>query len=203
MKIDSKTGLPVLELNEIEESLDRIEESWADCAAGFRPDSIYRRSRLGGRLSIRGLGLIVVHELLEDLRMDFEGGDSSALYDVLKLCLAENLPLPYWASEGLLRAMNRVDKTPALSMHTALGLDERYPLTEKRARATRHDWQAALELWGLVQAHPKYRTAPTTAVREVLKSNRHLPFSPRKADEMFKMVDRIQARAINTIHRSK
>ena len=205
MKIDPRTGFPVLEFNEDEDSLDKIEESWADCAAGFRSTAIYRQTRKDGRLSIRGEGLIGVHEQLEDQRQDYERGDTAALYNVLRQCLQENLPLPYWASAGLLKVMDRVDKEPGLSLHAAIGLEKRYPIQKTRAQVARRDWDVAVQLWGLVRAHPDYKPfAPNTKpIRDVLKANPQLPFCPRKADEKFKMVDRIQARAIRTSLRSR
>lgn len=194
----------MVDFTEGEAALDRLEEAWADCAAGFRPGA--RQIRQGGGHGFRVLSLLTVHELMEDWRKDYEAGDVSALYNVLRDCLKENLPLPYWAAEGLLKIMARVDQEPGLSLHSALGLDSRYPLSsQSKGWKSRRDWGAARELWGLVCQHPKYSPLKpnTAAVREVLKANPRLPFSPRSADAAFRMVDRIQSRAIKTIRRSR
>lgn len=206
MKIDPQTGFPALEFNDTEESLDRIEEAWADCAAGFRPDAIYRQTRRNGRHSIRCQGLIAVHELLENHRRDHESGERSAVYDALKQCLEENLPLPYWAADGLLRAMQRVNDEPGLSLHVALGLDSRYPLTKKKAFTSRRDWKVAVELWGLVRVHQKeHGSSLDAAIRAVRESRPDIAVKvcKRKAHELFHMVDRIQSPAIAAIKRSR
>jgi len=204
MRIDPRTGFPVLEFTEDEHALDRLEESWADCAGAFR--SGWRQVRRGGRLGYRCLSLLQVHELLEDWRKDYEQGNVSALYSVLKQCLEENLPLPYWAADGLLKAMRRVNDEHGLSLHTALGLDERYPLTEKKARTARRDWRVAVEMWGLVRLHQKeHRSSLNAAICAVRKVRPDIAaaIGQRKAYDAFKMVDRIQSRAINTLHKAR
>lgn len=196
--------LPEIEFTPDEHELDRLCESWANCAAGFRTGS--RRIRRADGTHFRIFSLITVHEQFEVHRRNYEKGDQSALFNALKLTLEENLPAPLWLADALTAVIGKVDEQPGLSLHTAMGLDKRYPLTTKKATTSRRNWNVSAELYGLVRAHQReHHSSISAAIAAVRASNQHIRavFSQRKAYDAFKQVERVQQPMLTAISRSR
>lgn len=194
--------LPRVQFTERERYLDRLEEAWADAAHALRSGMPYRQTRRG-KLQVQTRTLLRIHTYLENLRAAYANGDKTALFDALKVCLEENLPLPYWAANGLLVAMSDIAGKPGLSLHAALDLGARYPLTRTRAKSSQKSWENAVRMWEFVCQHPAYPAHYTTAIREVLKAHPELPFSPRKAHGLFKRVELAQTKYHGKIGRCR
>ena len=201
MKIDR---IPEIDFTPAEQEIDHLCENWADCAAGFRLGD--RRIRRADGTHFRCFGLLTVHELFEVHRQNFENGDRAALFNALRLTLEENLPAPLWLADALTSVMDKFDKQPGLSLHTAMGLDSRYPLTAKKANTNRRNWNVSVELWGLVRVHQKeHGSSVSGAIADVLASNPRIKatFSQRKAYDAFMQVDRVQSPALTAVRRSR
>jgi hypothetical protein len=188
---ETDDDFPEIEFTGLEEEVDRVEESWADCAAGFRAGLKAvnsRRTRMEGRDIPLRRSLLEVHEMLEKHRRDLASGRNEAgLFDVMLLCAEENLPLPYWAADALFDIESDLMEIPMYSLHEAFGLNERYPLTEKKAiKAQRNRW-IARQFYNLVRSHPQRWISLDAAIRDVLNENPEIAcvFSVRKATDVF------------------
>lgn len=186
---------PFLEqiLNEDERLLSRIEQSWGDCAAGFRT-GIRAKRNPKKHDEIRGLGLLNIHETLEVHRKAFEAGDMSHLLWALRLCLVENLPPPYWCADGILERLSKVENEVS-SLHDLFGLSELgFKANGKSGLNYRKRQKQALDLyvkvWELKALKPAI--SKEAAIREVIKKF-NLPFRQGTARKLFDEKEREQA----------
>lgn len=131
-------------LSEDEQQLANLEQSWADCAHGFFGDRFMRKEK---SFSIKCLSLPVIHSELENVhRKNFMAGDPSALLWALRLCLRENLPVPYWCADEILKRIEKVATEPC-SLHDLFGLSRRLPANGKKAKNIRVREEQALILY--------------------------------------------------------
>ena len=183
-------------LSDNEETLSRLQQSWADCVHGFNTGVRLKRDRN----QMRGLSLLTINEELEMFRKQYENGDAAALLWAMRTCLQENLPAPYWCADGIMERLEKVTKEPC-SLHDIFGLAKQFPTTGKKAANSRKQGEQAFELWWRVwklKASDKAlsKEAAIQAVRKV-----YLPFiSQRTARTLFDRKETEQA-ALRKAHR--
>jgi Lhr-like helicase len=103
----------------------------------------------------------------------------------MTLCAEENLPLPAWAAEHFLKRVELMGLIPGYSLHDALGLSTRYPLSEKLSAKKQQDRFNAQKLYMLLRGHPQRFTSLTAAIKDVLSKNPDLPYSVSTARRRF------------------
>ena len=174
-----------------EDFLSRLEPSWADFIAAMRSGNRYRRRR--GTLAFLSQNMTQVEENLRAHRKTFDAGDKSALLWALRTCCEENVPLPYWAADGFIDVIKRLEKKPE-SLPTLLGLEKPESGSEsKQAQIDRARLRQSADLW--VDATVLMRKGMTrdAALKKLLAENK-FPFKLRKAIQLFEETDVIQRR---------
>lgn len=169
-------------LNEEEQALSRLEQSWGDCACGFRTQWRCRRDT---KQRISNLTHLALHEELEVHHLAYKTGDAAALLWALRLCLIENLPPPYWCADGVLEKLGKLESS-ATSLHDLFGL-ERHGFKQGKSglNAIARRKQAAdlySKVWRLKAEKPDI--SKEAALREVRKKY-HLGISQGKARQLF------------------
>lgn len=132
----------IFPLTEDELELARIQQSWADCAHGFSTGVRLKRDSN----QMRGQSLLMVNELLNLYKKQYEDGDAASLLWALRTCLEENLPAPYWCADGITERIERVTKEPC-SLHDVFGLSKQFPAYGKKAANSRKQGEQTFELW--------------------------------------------------------
>jgi hypothetical protein len=169
-------------LNDEEQALSRLEQSWGDCACGFRTQWRCRRDT---KQRIFNLTHLVLHEELEVRHLAYRNGDAAALLWALRLCLRENIPPPYWCSDGVLEKLDKLENN-ATSLHDLFGL-ERHGFKQGKSglNAIARRKQAAdlyVKVWRLKAEKPGI--SKEAALREVIKKY-NLGISHGKARQLF------------------
>lgn len=185
-----------------ENDLVGICESWADFTRRIR-------TGVGGRVDghraiIRGASLGEVASMFDVFRRRFESGEKAALMDALRFAADENVPMPYWVSDGLLGALASLE-TANVSLHDVFGFEDRYPLTEKSRRKAIQDRKLQSKLYFEVGRLMRDGMGKTEAIEAACQS---LPIQPRKAWDLFsrieaRMEEAIAARSGRRLHKSK
>lgn len=183
-----------------ENELLALQQSWADWSRALRT-GVRARVKSGAmesNYSFRGGSLAQVSALLDVHRESFTKGEKSALVDALRLTSEENVPLPYWLTDGILAALAEVERDPNSTMHSAFGMESRFPISKakggKRARKARLDWEVKVKLYmdaSLLIAQGQM--GKVAAIRSVTSG---LPIQFRKAFEWFNEMDARQKKML-------
>ena len=123
-----------------------LEESWADYVRALRT-GLLARVRDGGKSVSIAPGATQMSAELGVYRGNYEAGDRAALIDALRLVCRYNVPLPYWAADGILSSLNDLDATPGTTLHSVFDMVRRYPVSPKRGRKERDDWRTKQRLY--------------------------------------------------------
>lgn len=184
--------------DEREQALSRLEPAWAKAAHALRTD--VRFGHPEG--SLRGMGLIQLHQILEVHRRRFEAGDTLQLLQAVERCAEENVPLPQWLALAYCQALRSFLQAggPAsldLVFHSpALPTD-----TPKKAAAARQDWLLAGHIlravWDAVRLDDSLHSLDE-ALERVLSLNR-FGVGKTKARELFNMAERNQIEYLRAI----
>ena len=126
-------------LNERESAVNELDPAWAAFARRMRTHVHHRRDPRRGLESIGCQDLREVAAMLEALRESADRGEKAAVFDALLLAASEGVPLPYWLAEAVCRwpaALSNIRPRAAKppNLHTALGLQHRYPLSLAAAK---------------------------------------------------------------------
>lgn len=185
--------LGISPLSEEEHQLAKLEQSWADCAHGFSSGDRFKRTE--ENISIRCSSLIEIHSELEEVhRKNFMAGDSSALIWALRLCLNENLPVPYWCTEEILKRIEKVCTEPC-SLHDLFGLTRTLPATGKKAKNIRAREEQALILYARVwQMKAADKSISKEAAIQATRREHFLFISQRTARALFDSKEAEQAK---------
>lgn len=198
--------LPVIPpFDDDEKELSALELSWADYQRGLRTGVRARVSPDKERVNIRGQALAQVHALLEENRKEFESGDKAALIGALRTVCQENVPLPYWLSDGILCALAALHENPDTSLHHVFGMEKIYPYpttqNRKRSLKARADWKTKLELYGrasvLIHVDKMKKTA---AIRKAIEG---LPIQFRTAFDWYNELDTRQQKYLRALRGEK
>lgn len=192
-------GMSLPPLNDDEAQLDRLEASWADFLYGLR---VARALRDPARPRLALRGLIEIHEELEGLRLQHDGGDRSAIFYAVLLCARENVPMPYWLAEQVRRIGEAlyVPGSPGAvqpNLHDLFGMERVLPSSGIRGYKARRDVRLQHELYFAAATIRRRRPGCSVdaAVRQACADLR-FPYSIRKARMMFDAQAAIQRRAI-------
>lgn len=197
--------LPVIPpFDDDEKELSALELSWADWQRGLRTGFRVRISPDGNNVTIKMPADKVV-ALLEVNKLDFESGDRSALITALQTVCQENVPLPYWLSDGILSALAALHENPDTSLHHVFGMEKTYPYpttqNRKRSLKARADWKTKLELYGrasvLIHVDKMKKTA---AIRKAIEG---LPIQFRTAFDWYNELDTRQQKYLRALRGEK
>lgn len=182
---------PENHFDERERALNRLEPAWAKAAHALRTD--LRFGHPAG--SLRGLGLIQLHECLEVYRLRFEAGDSLGLLQAVAVCSEENVPLPEWLALAFSKALQTfLEPGGPASLDAVFHSPSRSTATPKKAAAARQDWLLANQIWTAVWDVVNRDAALCSldgALKLVLSSSR-FGVGMTKARELFNMAERNQ-----------
>lgn len=178
--------------NESEQEISRIEQSWGDCAHGFRTGVRWSWRPEGDTLHMQSL--LEVHELLEVYRAQFEEGDQSAILWAIRECARQNLPLPYWCATGF---QERIGSFVSF-VSKSVTLDEVFDVSRKLPAGKRgqnvrlassQSVRLYVRVWKIHAKEPRLsKDACIRRAREELK----LPMCQRKATTLFNERERQQ-----------
>lgn len=176
------------ELNENENLLSNIERSWADCANGFRTGN-----RFKGNSTLMTRDLVTIHETLEVHQNAFIEGEQEHLLWALRLCLSENLPIPYWCSIEIIKRINQVTKEPC-SLHDLFGLNTNYPAYGKKANNRRAKNIMERELYFYTRRYMlEHHVSKDVAISAIIKKYFPCRIQKRSARISFDKIEREQA----------
>lgn len=175
-----------------------LEESWADYVRALRT-GLLARVRDGGNSVSIAPGAAQISAQLGVYRNDYEAGDRAALIDALRLVCKHNVPLPYWAADGILASLNELDSNSGATLHSVFGMAGRYPVSQKRGRKERDNWLVKQKLYmavsWLVQAEGM---AKGKAIQKAISAER-LPVCVRKAHDWYAEVEAIQKKHLRAM----
>ncbi len=179
----------VPEYDDGECSLLALQESWADFARALRVGTNVRV--LPGRIRFFG-GAREVSAILDVYQRQFDAGDKSALIRALKWACEQNVILPYWAADGILAALDRLEKNPGETLHSVFGIERVYPESLGRARKARRDQKTKLRLYGRTAMLMASSGLGKVAAIERAIAEERLPIRFRTAFKWFNEMDRQQ-----------
>jgi hypothetical protein len=115
------------DLNEQEQYLSNIQQSWADAAnnwrtIGERAERV-RRNKTGNIDSISFDELLKFNEKLEVWEKEYKAGDSACLLWAMRACMEQMLPTPYWVTDGFLQKIKELEAKP-VSLHDLFRLNK-------------------------------------------------------------------------------
>lgn len=175
-----------------------LEESWADYVRALRT-GLLARVRDGGKSVSMAPGATQISAELGVYRTDYEAGDRAALIDALRLVCRYNVPLPYWAADGILASLKELDTTPGATMHSVFDMLRRYPVSPKRGRKERDDWRTKQRLYmaasWLIKAEGM---AKGKAIQKAIADEK-LPVGVRKAHDWYAEVEAIQTKHLRAM----
>jgi hypothetical protein len=169
-----------------------LQESWADCSRALRTG--YRARLKPDSVSVRCGSLAQVSAEIDVYREDFQAGSRVALIDALRTACVENVPLPYWAADGILAALAELNANPAATLHSVFGMGKRYPTSKKKAVKERAEWKVKQRLYmraSLLIAHENM--GKVAAIKKAIADER-LPVGFRNAFAWFNEMDDLHQR---------
>lgn len=181
-----------------------LEESWADYVRALRT-GLLARVRDGGKSVSMAPGATQISAELGVYRTDYEAGDRAALIDALRLVCRYNVPLPYWAADGILESLNELDAKPDATLHSVFGMENRYPVSAKRdprfkgGEKARAEWRTKQRLYmavsWLIQAKGM---AKGKAIQKAIADEK-LPVCVRNAHDWYAEVEAIQQKHLRAM----
>lgn len=189
---------PYLRYEDAEREFLALEESWADYVRALRT-GLLARVRDGGKSVSIAPDAAQMSAQLGVYRDDYAQGDRAALIDALRLVCQNNVPLPYWAADGILESLKELDTNPVATLHSVFGMAPRYPVSPKRGRKGRDDWRTKQRLYmavsWLIQAEGM---AKGKAIQKAIADEK-LPVCVRKAHDWYAEVEAIQQKHLRAM----
>lgn len=176
--------------DEDERLLAQLEQSWADHHRGLRTGFRVRVQGDGAK-SMRAGSLAQVAAEMSRLKAEFDNGDKSAVMRALEYSAIENVPIPYWAGDGLGEILKTV-RNAETDLHRAFDFHNTYPTSPKRSKSYRQDRETMFKLYVAVGDRIDAGMNKTAAIRDAVKS---LPIQFRKAFRLYNEMDERQKAA--------
>lgn len=131
-------------------TLAALEPSWADFLYALR--TARRIVRVPSKRGVRMRGYDKLHRIFEDYRQQLGEGRRAAVFYALVMCADENVPMPYWLADEVIRIAAEVLREPSRDerpkgLHELFGLSRLLPTGGKKASTTRRDRGLRIKLW--------------------------------------------------------
>lgn len=193
-------------MTESERELERVQGSWADFAYGARPGTPCRMVRSPMRAGVRCDSLLTVGELLNLWHRKLQEGDRSAIWNALETCAGENVPLPYWLGDEVLRIGHLLRKPPEAGeapgdLHSLFGMDEPFPTSKKRGTAARRNFHIGQKLF-LMAARFRDKGQPEGKAIAAAQKELKFELSASKARRLYLAVSHRQEEALSVMRRN-